>query len=155
MKKNILHESFEIGILFKAIDGVLEIIGGFLLLFLDPLKINKIITMLTWHELSEDPRDLIANYIIKFSSSFSVDAQHFGVIYLFSHGIVKIILVYLLWKGKLWSYPLAVVFLVLFIVYQMYRYTFTYSIGLVLLSIFDAVMIALTLMEYKRIKFKF
>ncbi|SBW02812.1 hypothetical protein KL86CLO1_11699 [uncultured Eubacteriales bacterium] len=45
-----------------------------------------------------------------------------------------------------------IVSLILFIAYQIYRYTLTYSVFLILLSIFDAVMIALTYLEYRRIK---
>jgi len=154
LQGDILHKSFEIGILFKGIDGILEILGGFFLLFLNPDRLNKLIILLTQHELSEDPRDFIANYIIKFSSEFSISTQHFGVLYLFSHGIIKLILIYLLWKKKIWSYPLAVVFLMLFIFYQIYRYTFTQSIWLIYLTVFDIIMIVLTLIEYKRIKIK-
>ena len=153
IQEDILHKGFEFGILLKGIDGILEILGSFVLLFLNPARLNKLIILLTQHELSEDPRDFIANYIIKFSSGFSISTQHFGVFYLFSHGIIKLILIYLLWKKKIWSYPLAVVFLILFIFYQIYRYTFTHSIWLIYLTVFDIIMIVLTLVEYKRIKF--
>ena len=42
-----------------------------------------------------------------------------------------------------------------FIVYQIYRYTAGYSLFLILLSVFDAVMIILTFIEYKKIKTRF
>lgn len=151
-KGSIIHKSFEIGILIKGIDGVLEIIGGTLLIFLNPGRLNKLITLLTQHELSEDPNDIISNFMIKMSSSFSISTQHFGIFYLISHGLVKLILVILLWKKKIWAYPLTVIFLMLFILYQIYRYTISQSIGLILLTIFDIIMIVLTLIEYKRIK---
>jgi len=152
IKRDILHESFEVGIFFKGVDGVLEILGGFLLLLLNPSRLNKLIVLLTQHELSQDPRDFIANYIIKFGTGFSISTQHFGSFYLFSHGIIKMFLVYLLWKRKIWSYPLAIIFLVLFIFYQVYRYTFTHSVWMIFLTIFDIIMIVLTIIEYKRIK---
>jgi uncharacterized membrane protein len=152
IRRDILHESFEFGILLKRIDGVLEILGGFIMLLLNPSRLDKLIVLLTQHELSEDPKDFISNYLIKFSSGFSISTQHFGSIYLFSHGIIKLILVYLLWKKKIWSYPLAVLFMIIFIFYQVYRYTFTHSIWLIFLTVFDIAMIVLTLIEYKRIK---
>jgi len=151
-KSDIIHKSFEIGILLKGIDGVLEIVGGFLLIFLNPARLNRLVVLLTQHELSKDPNDVIANFMLKLSASFSISSQHFGVIYLISHGAIKFILVYLLWKKKLWAYPLAIVSLILFIIYQIYRYTFSNSVFLIFLTIFDIFMILLTYTEYKRIK---
>jgi uncharacterized membrane protein len=151
-KNSIFHKSFKIGILVKGIDSVLEMIGGILLIFLNPNRLNKLVTLLTQHELSEDPKDVVANFIIKLSSHFSLSGQYFGIFYLMSHGIIKLILVVMLWKRKIWAYPLTVVSLILFILYQIYRCTIMYSTGLVLLTIFDIVMIILTLIEYKSIK---
>ncbi|QAT39707.1 DUF2127 domain-containing protein [Clostridium sp. JN-9] len=153
--KEIAHKGFELGILLKCIDGILEIIGGFLLMFLNPNRLNKLVVLLTQHELSEDPRDKIARYLINFSSKFTVSTQNFGVFYLISHGLIKLVLVFLLWKRKIWAYPITIISFVLFIVYQLYRYTIYHSILLIALSVFDAVMIVLTIIEYKRIKDKF
>lgn len=151
-KNDIIHKSFEIGILLKGIDGILEIIGGILLVYLSPVKLDKVTVLLTQHELSEDPKDIIAHLMINFSSNFTVSTQYFGVYYLISHGLVKLILVMLLWKRKIWAYPITIISLILFIMYQIYRYTIYHSIGLIILTIFDIVMIILTLIEYKRIK---
>ncbi|HEY8805678.1 MAG TPA: DUF2127 domain-containing protein [Clostridium sp.] len=151
-KNNLIHKSFQIGIILKGIDGILEIIGGFLLVFINPVRLNKLIVLLTQHELSEDPRDMIANFIIKLSSNFSISTQYFGVFYLISHGIIKFILVVLLWEKKVWAYPLTIVSLILFIIYQMYRYTIDHSMSLIILTIFDTVMILLTFIEYKRMR---
>lgn len=152
VNNNIFHKSFEIGILIKAIDGVFEIIGGILLMFLNPSRLSKLIAWLTQHELSEDPRDVIANFMIALSSKFTISTQNFGIFYLISHGTVKLILIIFLWKRKIWAYPLTIVSLILFIIYQIYRYTLNPSIGLVMLTVFDIIMIILTFIEYRRIR---
>ena len=85
-KNNLVHKSFEIGILLKGVDGILEIVGGVLLIFLNPIRLNKLTVLLTQHELWEDPHDIIANFMLKFSSTFSISTQYFGVFYLISHG---------------------------------------------------------------------
>lgn len=149
---SVLHKSFEIAILLKGIDGAFEIIGGVLLIFLTPNRLNRLIALLTQHELSEDPRDVIANLTIRLGAHFSLSSQYFGVFYLVSHGLIKLILIIMLWKRKIWAYPLTVVSLLLFAVYQIYRCTISYSIALVLLTIFDIIMIVLTLIEYRNIK---
>ena len=151
-RTDIVHVSFEIGLLLKGIHGLLEIIGGVLLLFLTPDRLDLLTRFLTRHELSEDPRDVVANLLLRLSHSFSISTQHFAMFYLASHGIIKCVLILLLWRKKLWAYPLSIISLLLFIAYQVYRYTFTHSVFLLLLSIFDAVMIALTYLEYRKIK---
>ena len=103
---SLLHNSFKVGILLKGIDGVLEVFGGFLLVLLNPIKLHNLIFLLTQHELSKDPHDLVANFILEVSSKFSVGSQHFGIIYLLSHGAIKLFLVSMLWQKKpdAWAY---------------------------------------------------
>ncbi|AGK97832.1 DUF2127 domain-containing protein [Clostridium pasteurianum] len=153
-KNNIFHQSFEIGILLKGIDGILEIIGGILLVFLNPHRLNRIVVLLTQDELSENPRDTIANFIVKSSLGFNLSFQHFAIFYLISHGAIKLILVILLWKKKMFAYPLTIFSLTVFIIYQLYRYTQKHSALLIGLTIFDIIMIVLTFIEYKNIKNK-
>ena len=47
------------------------------------------------------------------------------------HRVIKILLVGALLKRKLWAYPLAGAVFAAFITYQLYRYNFTRSIGLI------------------------
>ena len=151
-KKNIVHFSFEIGLLIKGIDGFFEIVGGILMIFLSPERLSRLTWLLTHHELSEDPKDKIAIALRSISRSFSIGDQYFGVIYLLVHGIIKCLIIALLWRRKLWAYPVSIISFVLFIVYQIYRYTIDHSIWLLLLSVFDLAMIVLTYLEYKQMK---
>ncbi len=146
----LIRLSFEIALLLKAINGVLEIIGGASLIFINSSSLNRIAVMLTQSELSEDPNDVIAKAILTLSQSFSVSAQNFGIFYLLSHGIIKLILVVLLWQKRLWAYPLTIIFLTLFIAYQVYRYTIDHTIMMILLTILDLVVVILTFIEFKR-----
>ena len=153
MKKGYLrHKLFQIGIIFKGIDGVFETIGAFLLLFINPLTLNKLAYFLTQHELIEDPRDAIANFLIHSAQNLSGGVKIFGFVYLLSHGIIKIFLVETLWKRWLWSYPTAIAFFSLFGAYQMYKYYLTGSFGWLLLTILDILVIALTWLEYKSLE---
>ena len=138
--------------IFKGIDGFLEIVGGFLILMIRPPTVNKIVFFLIQHELSEDPKDLFANYLIHAAQGFSLSSQLFGFIYLLSHGIIKIFLVFSLWKQRLWSYPIAMIFFALFGVYQMYKYYLEPSFGWLLLTILDIFIIILTWLEYTSLK---
>src|SRR5215475_7900833 len=95
-----LDKTFKIGLVLKGLDGVLEVIGGILLLFLSPQTIQHLVRVLTAHELSEDPHDLIARYLLHTTAHLSHGTTLFGAIYLLSHGIAKIVLVALVLRDK-------------------------------------------------------
>lgn len=135
-------------------DGLLEVIGGALVLVVKPRTLYNIVMALLNHELSEDPSDIIANSLIYVAHHFSVETQVFVSLYMLSHGIIKIFLVVSLWQGKLWSYPTAIVFFILFILYQGYRYSYTHSYWLIFLTIVDLFVVLLTWVEYKHVRGK-
>ena len=55
-------------------------------------------------------------------------------------------------RGYLWAYPLVVVVLSGFVVYQAHRYLLQPGVGLVLLTLLDLAVIVLTLIEYRRVR---
>jgi len=145
-----LDTTFKVGLVLKGLDGILEVIGGILLLFLSPNAIQHLVRALTAHELSEDPHDLVARYLLHTTAHLSHGTTLFGAIYLLSHGIAKIVLVALVLKDKLWAYPWLIGLLLAFIAYQLYRITAVhFSIGLTLLTVFDAFLVWLTWHEYR------
>lgn len=150
--KKLMHVGFELSLLLKGFDGLLEIFGGILFVFISPSRLNALVGALTTHEISEDPKDLIANVLITMSHGFSVSVQTFVVIYLISHGATKLIMVSLLYRKKLWAYPAGIAFLLLFIGYQMHRYVYSHSTAMILLTVFDTAMIWLIYEEYRRIR---
>lgn len=70
--------------------------------------------------------------------------------YLLSHGAVKVVLVIALLMNKLWAYPLMITVLATFIVYQVYRFSYSHSVSMILLTVFDVVVISLTWIEYQQ-----
>jgi len=145
-----LDKTFKIGLVLKGLDGILEVAGGIVLLFVSPHAIEHIVRVLTAHELSEDPHDLIARYLLHSTSHLSTGITLFGAIYLLSHGIAKIVLVALVLRDKLWAYPWLIALLLAFIAYQIYRITaVNFSAGLTALTVFDAALAWLTWREYR------
>jgi len=150
--KSPAHVAFEIGIFFKGLDGAAEIVGAFLLFVVPPGAISHALAMVTQHELSEDPHDFIASHLLRLSERFSADTQFFAAMYLLVHGVVKVLLVWALFRAKLWAYPAAIVVFAAFGVYQMYRYFLSPSFAMIALTVLDVVVIVLTWMEYLRLK---
>lgn len=153
-KKYILHILFLIGIIIKCINGILELIGGFVLIFTKSNFIANIVQAIFQHELVQDPTDFIANYFIQASQHLSVSVLLFLAVYLIIHGIVKIGLFLGLWYEKLWAYPLAAVVLSLLIIYQSIRIFAYHSLVLLFLTLLDVVILVLLRFEYRRLKIK-
>lgn len=145
----VLDRTFLIGLILKGLDGAIELIGGIALLLITPAQINAIVHALTRHELSEDPHDLIANWLINYTGTLDVATTTFGAIYLLVHGIVKVFLVVAVLRDKLWAYPWLIAFLIAFIGYQGFELFVQFSWGLLLLTAFDIFIVVLTTREYR------
>ena len=137
-------------IVAKAIDGVLEVVGGVLLLVVAPTRITRWAKSITQHELGTDPNDFVARHILRSAHDFAAGGRTFAAVYLLVHGVTKIVLVIEILCEHLWAYNGMVVMLALFIVYQLYRMVQKPSITLAVLTVFDAFIIVLTLREEKR-----
>jgi uncharacterized membrane protein len=146
-----LRRGFRAGVILKGIDGLLEIAGGVLLIFLSPRRLAAVVRLLTQHELAGRHTAFIGYLLLKASGRFTPGAQKFGVWYLLSHGLVKIVLVALLLAKKRWAYPAAMIFLAVFMAYQVYRFAVMPAAWLVVLTAFDAAVLALTFVEYRRL----
>lgn len=145
---DLLDRTFAVGITLKGLDGLLEVVGGLLLLLVSPATIDRVVRAVTQHELSEDPHDLIASHLLHFTTRLSGSTVRFGALYLLTHGVVKIVLVGALLRNKLWAYPWMIAFLLAFIAYQVYRLAIGFSAALLALTIFDAFIAWLTYREY-------
>jgi uncharacterized membrane protein len=100
------------------------------------------------HELAEDPKDFLANHLIWASRNLARQ-KWFASVFLVSHGLAKVVLVVALWFNKLWAYPLMIVVLGGFILYQTGRFIETHSAMLALLTLFDVLIVWLTWREYR------
>src|SRR5947209_9009296 len=130
-----LDRIFDTSLILKGLDGLLELVGGVLLLLVSPKQISSM--LLTQYELSQDPKDFIATHLVAYAHTLTASVTLFAAAYLLVHGIVKIVLVAALLKEKLWAYPWMIGFLVIFILYQMYRMILHVSVGLIALTLFD------------------
>lgn len=138
MQEKQIHQMFVVSVLAKGLHALIEIAGGFALYLFSADAIARWLDEVGKHE-----------WIMR---HFPASEQHFYAFYLLSHGLVKAVLVFFLLREKLWAYPASVAVFSLFIAYQIYRFSFTHDIGLVLLSIFDLFVIALAVHEYRLLR---
>ena len=98
----------------------------------------------------EMDNDFIARHILHSAGQLTHGSTAFAAVYLLSHGIAKLVLVVAVLRGELWAYPALIALLGAFIAYQLYRLYYHLTIGLTLLTIFDAFVVWLTWREYQQ-----
>jgi uncharacterized membrane protein len=144
-----IHQLFQISVLLKGAHAVIECVGGLALALISTSTIVDLVNALTAEELIDDPNDVVATYLRHLAHEFSVSSKNFYSFYLLSHGIVKLGLVVGLLRSQLWSYPASLIVLGVFISYQVYRYVYFPSVGLIFLTVLDLVVIGLVWHEYR------
>lgn len=147
-----IHRVFEASLLLKGAHALIECVGGIALYVVTTDEITALVRVATQSELVEDPSDFVASHLLQMAQGFSVGAKSFYAFYLLSHGVVKLGLVVALLANRLWAYPASLAVLLLFIAYQLYRYSYTHAFGLIALTVFDVFVLALIWHEYKVVR---
>lgn len=147
-----IHEIFDLTLFLKGIHALIEIVGGFVFLFISKASIINFVNFFIKDEITEEPNNHILNYISHITAHFTGSSKLFAAIYLISHGVVNAFIVIALWKEKLWAYPVSFVVLGFFGLYQLYQYSFNHSIWLLTLTILDVIILFLVWHEYEVVK---
>lgn len=143
-----IRRVFQASLWLKGLHSLTEVVGGLALAFLSHDVIVRIASAMTRAELMEDPRDLVANTLRHATEGFTTDAQSFAAWYLFSHGLIKLVLVVAVLTNRIWAYPTFIVTMIGFILYQVYRMTFDVSFVLVAITVLDLIVLFLAWHEY-------
>ena len=146
------HELFRIGIMVKAVDGLIEACGGVLFYFVGFNTINGVLFSVFHEEVAESPRDAFWQFMINQWHAISLSSNSFWGLLFIAHGTTKLLLSIALLKNKLWAYPTAAVVFALFVAYEIYSLANRPSLFLWLITIFDALVVGLILREYRRLK---
>jgi uncharacterized membrane protein len=152
MNERRIHRVFLLSVLLKGAHAVIECAGGLALALITTTAIANLVNRFTQEELIEDPNDILATHLLGLAQNFSVASKQFYAFYLLSHGAVKLLLVVGLLKGKLWSYPASLVVFGVFILYQLYRFSYTQGAGLIALTVLDIVVMLLIWHEYNLVR---
>lgn len=145
---SLFDKVFEGGIIIKGISGLLEFIGGLLLLFVSPSAINNFIVFITQKELIKDPNDKVVSFILSTTQHLFTGGSLFLIAYLWIHAAIKLIAVIGILRNYLWAYPFSLITLGMLMLYQLYSIFVHASVGLILLTIFDIFILWLIYREY-------
>lgn len=149
---SLLDKVFEGGIILKGVSGILEFLAGLMLFFISPSALHNFISFITQRELIEDPNDLVANLLLGWTAHLSDGGHTFLIAYLWVHAMIKLIAVIGILRNQGWAYPFSLATLGLLMLYQIYSIAIQFSIGMVLLTIFDVMILWLIWREYGKFK---
>jgi uncharacterized membrane protein len=149
MQEKNIYKIFEISLLVKGVQAVLELVLGALFFFVSTGSVTSFIQMLTKAELIENSNDVVYRYIFQAAQHFSVTDKSFLALYLLSHGLVKAVLIGGIIKNKAWAYPSFLVVQALFIAYQIYESFHRYSLLFAVWTVFDVIIFWFVWHEYK------
>ena len=139
---------FEISLLIKSLNAIADTVGGLIIWFTSKAFLVTFILNIFQNELSDDPKDYIANFIVNSAEALAVSSQYFLGAYLLIHGVVKMFLLVCLYKKKLWVYPVSIVIFSLLIFYEIYSFYLNHSMWILLVILFDVFLVLLTWREY-------
>jgi uncharacterized membrane protein len=142
------HRLFLLALLLKGFNGLVELVGGALALFVPLHRVNQLVLWMTASEIEDDPNDWLANTLIDAAQRLSMGTKLFASFYLLAHGVVKLFLVYSLWREKVWAFPVALWLLGALVGYSLYRFTHTHSVALLVFGAIDLVIMWLIWREY-------
>jgi uncharacterized membrane protein len=141
---------YKIGIAIKGFDGLVELVAG-LALWLSPSLVHNFLNLIIGETSEHSGRiyQFIAENVGRVDNDFAKTSLVFLIIFLISHGLIKLALVYALLKEILKAYPYALVVLTGFLIYQLYVFIIHPTLGMALFTILDAVIIWLVWGEYQ------
>lgn len=144
-----------VGVGLKGVDGFIELVAG-LALLISPTLLHSILQAIVGE--AHEHNGLFYRYIAENIAHVDGDLAHGGttflIVFLVSHGIIKIVLVYCLIREIIWTYPYALGALVLFLIYQIYACFATPGFAVIFFAVLDAVIIWLVWGEWQKLKTK-
>ena len=152
LRHKIVHGLFNVTIAVKGINGLWEIAVGILFFFFKTDTIYRLLISFAGYGIVRNSGHATTNYLLKQAHNFSPSTKYFIAFYFVFYGIINLFLVIFLLRGKLWAYPVAMLFFLFFIVYQFYRFFLHHSGLLLFFTLFDIFLVLLTWLEYQRLK---
>jgi uncharacterized membrane protein len=147
----ISHKGFIAGVVWKGIEGLFELTMAVALNFIKLETLRGTIVEYSLNHLTYDPDDWLATHLLAFAQHISLSQKIFTTIYLFAHGLLRIFMFVTLMKKKKWAFPVSMVLLALFFIYQVIHLVQHFSIGFALLSTVDPTLLVLVYIEFRRI----
>ncbi len=140
-------------IVIKGIDGLIELLAG-LTLLVAPGLLHHVLSYLFGRANVNHGHFMhfVAENIARIDADLARGGLTIVILFLVTHGVVKLGLVYALLRKFLWAYPYALAILGLFFLYQLYLCVVHPTIGMALFTLLDALIIWIVWGEWQKLK---
>ena len=88
VERKIEHRLFLLSVWIKGIAGLVETVGGLLLLWVPQARLKAFVIFLTAPELAEDPTDRVATLLQQIVHELGSDTKRFASSYVIVHGLI-------------------------------------------------------------------
>jgi uncharacterized membrane protein len=148
-----LEVVYRVGVVIKGIDGFLEVVAAFLLLFA-PGVLHSVLRPLAVElgESSHPIQNLAGYWAGTLDHEIMVGTHVVLISFLIAHGTVKVVLAYCLFREFAWVYPYAVVVLGVFVAYEAYTVIRNPSIAVGLFMLLDLLILWLVWREWRQLR---
>lgn len=144
---------FRVAIAIKGVDGAAQLVGALVLLFLPSSVITNFVHSVVTRDLLGDPNGTLSQHLQVAAQHFADGSTRtFAIVYLLLHAVIKLGLVIALLKKVMPAYPIAVVVLGAFVVYELFRAVHTHSIALPIFAALDIAIIVMVIREYLELR---
>lgn len=150
-KRSLAHIAYVAVIAIKGFDGGLETLAGLVIWLTGPQRLYRWVVRVTAPELYDGDHVRAVQAIRQGAEHLAITGGQFVVFYLLVHGVLKLTLaVVLLRGGGRWVFPVGTLILTSFIAFMCYRLSEQWSGWLLGFALFDAVTLALVLIEWRK-----
>ncbi|MBI2743904.1 MAG: DUF2127 domain-containing protein [Chlamydiales bacterium] len=152
LKQNRRHLLFNLAIILKGIDGLLEFVGGLFFVFLKKQGVLDSISKVLHYNLFKISNESVLDFVDYMSQMLSTSTFIFISAILIGNGVVKMLVSVGLLLRKFLAFIVAIVFLMLLLVYQIVECFYTPSLVLDMFTLFEALVIYVIWREYRYLK---
>lgn len=142
------HLAFMTSLFMKGIYSSSEVITGVLIALTPQATIISYVNFLTTLETSSESSSLFLPILLLITKEISISSQSFVSLYLIIHGSTKLLLITGLVRGQRWAYLTTFIIFPLFIMYELYRFSWSHSPWLLAATTLNVLIIILTMTEY-------
>lgn len=147
-RRGTIHRLFQGGIALKGLMGLTEAVAGTLLLTTSPQGLHEAVSRAGRIGLIARSDHPVFGRMLRAAESLPAGSQHFYAIYLLFHGVMKLVMVSLLWARVSWAYPAAIVIQCAFVLFEGHRWWETGNPVLLALALIDLAIIWLIWNEW-------
>lgn len=153
-KTYVAHALFKYGMYWRIFYGFLRVVIGTALLQVVNVPLIDLVYRFMNHEIAEDVSDTVFVTLQAYLQSHPLTITYFFAFYLLFWGTLDVVLSVFLLKHKLWAFPVTLNLIIVFVVYEFFRFMHTHSLMLLTVIIIDIGVYFLIKYEYKKAKLR-